>query len=665
MDNETCGQIACESLSTPLAIITPAQCQNLADGNGLETDDATNSCEDIQTIIDRMQEMENAISEGNIVIGANDESVCHKTGLPTHESILNATKQAIQALKCYICGGLDAKAYHYAYPIDSTVTTQPNTIPANLVTGDTVIESFNDVIKYWTWDGTAWTLDFSIDKSDTVEITDADLAVAGSPTITDVQTYATANGLNNTAIYYVGAGTTDNPDYVWIVDEQGNIVNVENPIDQCIKKLEITDADLATAGVVTQADVQNFATTNNFIGVVYYIGSGSAEKPQETWLVGCGAPITIDTNETLTVLGQPTLSAGNILTIPYTDEDGVTNNVTVDLSALAIDINTASFTYNPLTGDLVITETDGSVHTVDIGPFVETVTTLTNTQATGNIIGTYTNEDGTVVNIRETPLTVVDSGLIDLSTSGTADHTLTATILPGSAGDVLTTVGGVPTWQAPVAGAQTPNSSPNGTILTSGTDSHALDVNAPLKTTVCAGDVTPADAVAEYNPVHRAADGTLWAKSKLTRNEATHLIDGLYSISNLAVANLNVATASWTNTSTCPARVSVYPFFFNRFFSNAGEYYLQSYVGYTSNIAPETPTLFGNLNAFRNDRHGNSSVVREYISYAASQTVTYIVPAGGTLTLTLRYQPSTSTNMQTTALNTVGWSINLKIEGTI
>lgn len=559
-----CNEIDCDNLAGLLDSITPIQCESIANGDGIDPLDATDSCQDTQTVIDRLQEMEDAISEGSIVIAANQESACYKPGLPTHASILNTTKQALQMVKCIICApNKDAKAYHYNYNYDSAVTTQPDTVPANLVTGDTVIENFNDVIKYWTWNGSSWVLDFQIDKSDTVEITDGDLAVPGTPTITDVQNYATANGLNNTAIYYVGAGTTDNPDYVWIVDEQGNIVNVENPIDQCIKKLEITDADLATAGVVTQADVQNFATTNNFIGVVYYIGSGSAEKPQETWLVGCGAPITIDTNETLTVLGQPTLSAGNILTIPYTDEDGVTNNVTVDLSALAIDINTASFTYNPLTGDLVITETDGSVHTVDIGPFVETVTTLTNTQATGNIIGTYTNEDGTVVNIRETPLTVVDSGLIDLSTSGTADHTLTATILPGSAGDVLTTVGGVPTWQAPVAGAQTPNSSPNGTILTSGTDSHALDVNAPLKTTVCAGDVTPADAVAEYNPVHRAADGTLWAKTDASMTSSS----AFRSASNLVNTNLNpintpiyrseTTDVSYTNNTCRPMTVYI------------------------------------------------------------------------------------------------------------
>ena len=243
-----CNEIDCDNLAGLLDSITPIQCESIANGDGIDPLDATDSCQDTQTVIDRLQEMEDAISEGSIVIAANQESACYKPGLPTHASILNTTKQALQMVKCIICApNKDAKAYHYNYNYDSAVTTQPDTVPANLVTGDTVIENFNDVIKYWTWNGSSWVLDFQIDKSDTVEITDADLAVPGTPTITDVQNYATANGLNNTAIYYIGNGTADNPDYVWIVDEQGNIVNVENAVEP-VGGLDCTEVYANTPG---------------------------------------------------------------------------------------------------------------------------------------------------------------------------------------------------------------------------------------------------------------------------------------------------------------------------------------------------------------------------------------------------------------------------------
>lgn len=192
---------------------------------------------------------------------------------------------------------------------------------------------------------------------------------------------------------------------------------------------------------------------------------------------------TVKACETQTTLDSVILSPSNILTIQYTGENGVAQTQTVDLSALAIDINIASVSFNPLTGDLTVTETDSTVHTVTIAPFVETVTTLTGVQATGKVIGTYTSEDATVTDIRETvtsltanpngtvtfvnengvsvtsslqvqtPITANDSALIDFTTSGVDNHTITATIVPSSTvGQVLTTSGvGVVTWETPLA----------------------------------------------------------------------------------------------------------------------------------------------------------------------------------------------------------------------
>lgn len=114
-----------------------------------------------------------------------------------------------------------------------------------------------------------------------------------------------------------------------------------------------------------------------------------------------------DIKETITSVGTVTLS-GNILTIPFTDEAGVTTNRTVDLTPLAIDINVASVVYNPLTGEITLTETDGTVHTIDIGPTVITSDTVTG-QATGNTIATHTAVDGTPFDIKETITSTTDN----------------------------------------------------------------------------------------------------------------------------------------------------------------------------------------------------------------------------------------------------------------
>ncbi len=57
----------------------------------------------------------------------------------------------------------------------------------------------------------------------------------------------------------------------------------------------------------------------------------------------------------------------------------------------------------------------------------------------------------------QTPITVVDSALIDLTANGVDNHTLTASIIPSATnGQVLTTVLGAPVWATPAVPAQTP-----------------------------------------------------------------------------------------------------------------------------------------------------------------------------------------------------------------
>lgn len=66
------------------------------------------------------------------------------------------------------------------------------------------------------------------------------------------------------------------------------------------------------------------------------------------------------------------------------------------------DTKVDSFTYDSMTGNLVLTQNDFSTFTVNIPPgSTETITTLVNTIA-GHLIGTYTSEDATVVDINET-----------------------------------------------------------------------------------------------------------------------------------------------------------------------------------------------------------------------------------------------------------------------
>src|SRR5690606_21982754 len=62
---------------------------------------------------------------------------------------------------------------------------------------------------------------------------------------------------------------------------------------------------------------------------------------------------------------------------------GVPNLISVDLTSLAIDVNVASVTYNPVTGLLTVTETNGDTHNVTIGPATVTDTNTVDLTITG------------------------------------------------------------------------------------------------------------------------------------------------------------------------------------------------------------------------------------------------------------------------------------------
>ena len=193
-----------------------------------------------------------------------------------------------------------------------------------------------------------------------------------------------------------------------------DLCSINNADDIQFTSLEVTGDTLSLTltinGVPTTQSVvlpANIVTTMTNTVVGNLIGTYTNE-------VG----VAVDINETITIIGTPTL-INNILTIPFTNETGVTSNVIVDLSPLAVDISIQGIVYNPTTNTWIITQTDGSTSTitwndiltdVDFCPAVkscETVTTLINN---GDGTATYTNESGGSITFPIGGVSVVDNG---------------------------------------------------------------------------------------------------------------------------------------------------------------------------------------------------------------------------------------------------------------
>lgn len=137
--------------------------------------------------------------------------------------------------------------------------------------------------------------------------------------------------------------------------------------------------------------------------------------------------------ETKTVLSD-VLSAGNKIGT-YTNEDGT-----------AVEIKETITSLNVAGSVLTFTDEKGVANEVDITNAVkaaETTTTLTGVRATGNIIGTYTNEDGVSVNIRQsiTSIRIQDQTLEFTNENGTLN---TVDLLPAiKSGETTTSLSSV------------------------------------------------------------------------------------------------------------------------------------------------------------------------------------------------------------------------------
>ena len=159
---------------------------------------------------------------------------------------------------------------------------------------------------------------------------------------------------------------------------------------------------------------------------------------------------------------------GTTLEIRYTGEDGVQQLQTVSLASLAIDINVTSLTYNPVTGEITLVETDGTNHVIDIGPLVVTASGLavaTSTPTGVDISVSCEDVQDCVGTMFADTGFIYDDGANKLTTGGTT-------------GQVLQSNGaGVATWVTPAAAAQTPVTpldSTNIDVTATGTDNHTV-----------------------------------------------------------------------------------------------------------------------------------------------------------------------------------------------
>jgi hypothetical protein len=113
--------------------------------------------------------------------------------------------------------------------------------------------------------------------------------------------------------------------------------------------------------------------------------------------------------DVLTALQQPTL-VGNTLTIPFLNENGVVQSVSVNLAGIVTnDINVQGAIYNASTNIITITETDGSTHTIDLSEFSIVATTNPDGSITVVQEGVtkFTIPAPCCVDVIKTPLTVV------------------------------------------------------------------------------------------------------------------------------------------------------------------------------------------------------------------------------------------------------------------
>jgi hypothetical protein len=125
-------------------------------------------------------------------------------------------------------------------------------------------------------------------------------------------------------------------------------------------------------------------------------------------------PAAIKANETLTAINGLSLT-GNILTISYTGENGVTQTKNVDLSSLTTtDVKVSNAAYNAATNIITITNSDASTFNIDLSEFSIIAST------DGNGVTTLVQEGVTKATISRVGQTGDYNDLTNKPTLGTA-----------------------------------------------------------------------------------------------------------------------------------------------------------------------------------------------------------------------------------------------------
>jgi hypothetical protein len=148
-------------------------------------------------------------------------------------------------------------------------------------------------------------------------------------------------------------------------------------------------------GVATALPLNNVTVTNTVAG--HLIATVTNELGT-----------AVDINETITSISNFALDpATNILSFDYTDEAGVVNTPSVDLSSLAVDINVASVTFDAATNILTVTETDGSTHPINLTDLVDTYTLVNNGDGTFQVNDTGGTPSGAIIDVCQL---IIDGG---------------------------------------------------------------------------------------------------------------------------------------------------------------------------------------------------------------------------------------------------------------
>jgi len=130
---------------------------------------------------------------------------------------------------------------------------------------------------------------------------------------------------------------------------------------------------------------------------------------------GSSTDVDIKDLETISTVTN-VLAAGHLIGI-YTDEDGNSINLRETVTQLVANAD-QTFTF---------THEDGSTSTIDITD-LETITQITDVITTGNLIGTYENEAGQLVDIRETITSLAVTGPQEITYTNEVDDNVVISI---------------------------------------------------------------------------------------------------------------------------------------------------------------------------------------------------------------------------------------------